>query len=473
MRRFNYLFSIILVSLTSVSEPTLAQGTRTVPGTSGEIISDKPADTSEYILGGGDRVKISIYQSENLGGDFLILPDGTLTLPLIGRMTLKGMTIPQVMEALTKRYAAYIREPIVTVSVMVPRPLQIAIVGEVTNPGTYTIPLEQTGTAPLLTDLLRRAGGITTVADVGQVQIRRTVKGQERILLANLWELLQKGDKTQDISLRDGDSILVPTKSSIDSNETRQLADANFGLISSRDLNISVVGEVSRPGAYRITPGAASGTGGTVSGTQSQPPRLTRAIQQAGGIKPLADIRQVEIRRFNRDGSQQIIPVDLWELVERGDLAADPILQEGDQISVPTASSLSPQEAETLAAANFSPATIQVKVVGEVRRPGVVEIPPNTPLNQAILTAGDFDPRRANSSVVELIRLNPNGTVTKRSISVDFSQGINEEKNPTLRNNDVIVVNRNFLASTTDTISTIVSPIGSALGLFNIFNIFR
>jgi len=113
-------------------------------------------------------------------------------------------------------------------------------------------------------------------------------------------------------------------------------------------------------------------------------------------------------------------------------------------------------------------------VVGEVKRPGTIEVPPNTPLNQAILTAGDFDKRRANQSTVELIRLNPNGTVTKTSINVDFSQGINEKTNPILRNNDVVVVHRSNLASATDTLGTVLSPFTGLTGLFNGFlNLFR
>ncbi len=115
-----------------------------------------------------------------------------------------------------------------------------------------------------------------------------------------------------------------------------------------------------------------------------------------------------------------------------------------------------------------------MKVVGEVVKPGTIEVPPNTPLNQAILTAGDFDKRRADQSTVELIRLNPNGTVTKTSINVDFSQGINEKTNPILRNNDVVVVHRSNLASATDTLGAVLSPFTGLTGFFNgFFNLFR
>jgi polysaccharide export outer membrane protein len=108
-----------------------------------------------------------------------------------------------------------------------------------------------------------------------------------------------------------------------------------------------------------------------------------------------------------------------------------------------------------------------VYVVGEVGRPGIVQVPPNTPLNQAILAAGGFN-NRAKKGSVNFIRLNSNGTVTQRSVPVDFSKGINEANNPPLRNNDTIVVGRSTLAGITDTLGSVVSPIG---GLFAIFSI--
>ena len=89
-------------------------------------------------------------------------------------------------------------------------------------------------------------------------------------------------------------------------------------------------------------------------------------------------------------------------------------------------------------------------------------VPPNTPLNQAILAAGGFNSARAKKGSVQLVRLKPDGTVDKRKINVDFSEGINDDNNPTLRNQDVVVVSRSGFTSVTDT----VSPVGGTLGFF-------
>ncbi|NEP63272.1 MAG: sugar ABC transporter substrate-binding protein, partial [Symploca sp. SIO2G7] len=85
------------------------------------------------------------------------------------------------------------------------------------------------------------------------------------------------------------------------------------------------------------------------------------------------------------------------------------------------------------------------------------------------LAAGGFDKVRANRSSVELIRLNRNGTVQKRKISVDFESGVNEETNPPLRPDDIVVINRSGLTSFTDTVGQVLSPLNSLFGIFDIF----
>lgn len=437
-----------------------------------ELKAAPPAETP-YTLGPGDRVRITVYQVPDFSGEFLILPDGTITLPLLGLIRVQGLTVTTLSTNLSQRYSEFLKRPIITVSVITPRPLQLAIAGEINSPGTYTLPISEGQKYPLVTDLIRQAGGITTVADIRQVQLIRKIGDRDQVLNLNLWEVVQNANLGQDISLRDGDRIFVPTQTALSVAETRQLAAANFGIESNQEITVTVVGEINRPGAYRVTPSQSTTTvGGSTGGTKRQPPRLTLALQLAGGIKPLADLRNITINRFNRNGTQQTINVDLWSLVTTGNIEEDVILQEGDSISIPTAADIPPEDVRTLATASFAPNLIRVNVVGEVIRPGAVEVPPNATLNQALLAAGSFDKRRARESIVDLIRLNPNGTVTKMSLNVDFSNQIGKN-NPTLQENDVIIVNRSTLAQVTDTINTIVSPIGTALGLANFVNIFR
>lgn len=80
--------------------------------------------------------------------------------------------------------------------------------------------------------------------------------------------------------------------------------------------------------------------------SRQQPLRLTVAIQLAGGVKTLADIdiHQIEILRLNRDGSQQNIEVNLWDLLQTEDTQKDVILQEGKTIMISRANNISPEE---------------------------------------------------------------------------------------------------------------------------------
>ena len=329
---------------------------------------------------------------------------------------------------------------------------------------------------PFLTDVIKQSGGTTTAADASAVKIVRQYKGQTQIYTLNLFTLLQKGETSQDISLRDGDSIFIPTKQTIDQKEIRQLSEANFGIQAGRPVTVAIVGQVVRPGTYRLDssgPSPTDTTNSTSSPRGNQLSRVSEALQKAGGTKPLANIRLVEVQRRDRSGNVQTIPVDLWALLQSGSLEQDIVLQDGDVITVPKAENIDPKESEALASANFAPSRIRVNVVGEVVKPGVAEIPPNTPLNQAILIAGGFDARRANQDSVKLIRLNPNGTVSARDISVNLSGSVSEENNPILRDSDVVLVSRSVLAEVTDTIGTVFSPFAPILGVLGTFNVFN
>jgi polysaccharide export outer membrane protein len=353
------------------------------------------------------------------------------------------------------------------------QPINVAILGEVGQPGTHILPPG----IQTVTQAIKLAGGIKPLADIRTIQINRIAKtGFEQTIEIDLWKLLQAGDLQQDLLLQNGDTVIVPTLENIDLAESSQLRGVSFAASNiSQPLNITVVGEVYRPGAYTVTGSARTGEAGVPGGAAGSDsfPTVIRAIQIAGGIKPLANIRQIQIRRFTSMGEERTIEVDLWQLLQVGDSTQDIVLQQGDTIIIPTADQLDPNEAEILAAANFAPNSIRVNVVGEVRNPGLVEVPPNTPLNQAILAVGGFSRQRANKGTVELIRLNSNGTVSKKDIPINMAMGINEENNPTLRNNDIIIVNRNFFTAATDTLNTLLSPIGSALGIASFINLFK
>jgi polysaccharide export outer membrane protein len=307
--------------------------------------------SSGYILGPGDQVSIEFFNVPEYNGEKLVLVDGTLNLPIVGKVQVEGLTIEDTVDRLAVVYGSYLRTPIVMVDLIAPRPISVGVSGEVTRPGSY------------------------------------------------------------DIDLVDGDSE-------------------------------SIV----------------------------EWPTVVEAVQLAGGITEQADIRAIEIRRLDQNGNSQTMVLDFWEILNSGSIDHDISLRHGDAIYIPIATALTPQELTRLSEANFSPENIQVSVSGEVATPGVVEVPPNAPLNQALLNAGGFDPARAKQNEVELIRLNPDGTVSQRMVPIALNQGINEETNPALRNNDVIVVRQSGSANFTDAVGGIFEALGTILLPFSLLS---
>lgn len=451
---------------------------QTAPNPSGQSTAPLPPPTTEfateetdYTLGAGDTINLDIFQVEEYSGDYPVLVDGTISLPLVGRVDVRDLSLQETSEAVSKEYATYLKRPIITVGLVTPRPLRIGISGEVDNPGAYEVALTtETPQFPTVTDMLEQAGGITTIADVRNVRVTRQKGGKEMVYNANLWDLLTKSQIKQDISLRDGDTIFIPTTDEINTTELDRLAQASFGLQSDKPIKVAVVGEVYRPGSHFVKPELLSdenNNGANQGKRESIPPRLSQAINAANGIKPLANVTEVQVKRTAWNGEEKIIAVNLWDVLQTGDTSQDIILQEGDKIIIPEATGLSEANRRKLASATFSPEKITVNVVGEVVNPGPVEVQPNTPLNQAILAAGGFDSQRANSKEVELVSLKPDGTVEKRQVEIDLGAEVNQETNPVLGQNDVVVVGRSGTTAATDGLGNITSPLGGLFGLFN------
>jgi polysaccharide export outer membrane protein len=430
-----------------------------------------------YKLGGGDRILVEILEVPELSRGYEVLSDGSVNLPLIGLVSIRGRTLVEATNIIRNAYRRVLKDPVVTVSLVAARPLNVGVIGEVTRPGNFTIPLTAgPGTAPsvqypTVTQAIRLAEGVTGVADLRNIRVRRPQPdGPDQVLNVNLWRFLQEGDLSQDIILQDRDTIVVPTVANFNQAEARQFATANFSPPPERPRSISIVGQVTRPGAYVVI------GGNTTSELSRQGfPTVIRAIQLAGGITSDADIRQIQVRRLTRRG-EQIIPVNLWQFLESGDGAQDTILQEGDTIVVPKATLVNPAEAGVLATTNFAPVGINVYIVGEVRTPlEPLRLPANATLNQALIARGFFgyENTRARRNQVELVRLNNDGTATKRTIQVDLTQGINEELNPQLRNNDMIIVSRSGLANLVDRMNAVIGPVGPATGVLNFINVLR
>jgi polysaccharide biosynthesis/export protein len=431
-------------------------------------------DGDGYILGAGDRVKVDFFNVPEYTAEYTVLPNGTIQFPLVGAINVKGRSLTETGTIVTAKFRPYFKKSVATLALIVARPLGVSISGEVNRPGSYTLSANSSATdtsIPNLTRVLQLAEGVTQIADLRQVQVRRRNPGGGiQNLSVNLWQLVNQGDNSQDLRLQDGDSIYIPAAQNVDLTEARQLASASFIPKATRPIKVVVVGEVNRPGPHTIAETTTTVSSIGSSSSSSQIPTVTQALQLAGGITQLADVRNIEIRRLTRAGQQKTIPVSFWNLLNNGDANQDLPLQDGDTIVIPTAMSPSDREITQLAKASFSPDKVSVNVVGQVEKPGSVQVPPNTPLNQAILAAGGFT-QKAQDASVTLVRLNPNGTVTKRDIAIDFTQDVNEQGNPALRLNDTIVVKQSGFSRARDEVGSFLNPLGVVTGILRLFGL--
>jgi polysaccharide export outer membrane protein len=243
-------------------------------------------------------------------------------------------------------------------------------------------------------------------------------------------------------------------------------------VLQPRPLQVSVVGQVENPGLYLLSPG---GEGSSVEGKEKSIPGLptvVSAIQKAGGITLNANLSDVRLqRRLPGDTSQlRETQLNLVALLQQGDKRQNPFLFDGDTIVIGRAPAPPPDEVLELAAANLSPETINVNVVGEVKNPGRVELRAGTPLIQGILAAGGPTAMRANRNNVELVRINRDGTATLRRYAIDYKQGVSGPRNPPLREGDSVIVNRSVLAAGSDALNAVSQPI---TGLVNILALVR
>jgi polysaccharide export outer membrane protein len=226
-------------------------------------------------------------------------------------------------------------------------------------------------------------------------------------------------------------------------------------LKSPRPTKVTVIGEVTKPGFFEL----------------SGMPRVINAVQTAGGITANADIRRIMLRRVvGQDGAQKQTFLDLSQVFFMGNQFQNPILFDGDTIIVGRATEPLPDEIIRIGRTNLAPTTISVSVLGEVKAPGSIGLPANTPLMEAIFRAGGLAKWRANKNHIELIRFNDNGTTTRQVFSFKQDLNVSNGFNPPLRDRDTIIVNRSFYGEAIDALNDLAVPIGIVNNLGGIGN---
>ena len=240
---------------------------------------------ADYVIGAQDVLTIQVFDQPDLGGKFTVEADGTFSFPLIGRIKAGGLTLRGFEGELNERLAdGYFRRPQVTVAVEQYRSQRVFVMGEVRQPG----PVALTGGMTLI-EALARAGSTLSTAS-GEVAIVRAAPGSgggpvtpeqeaaSEVFRASIREL-ESGALSQNLQLRDGDTIFVP-----------------------RAETIYVFGHVKNPGAYGIQKSTT----------------VLQALSLAGGVTEHGAMNRIQIIRIE-NGAKKELKVKLTDTVRPED----------------------------------------------------------------------------------------------------------------------------------------------------------
>jgi polysaccharide biosynthesis/export protein len=230
-------------------------------------------------------------------------------------------------------------------------------------------------------------------------------------------------------------------------------------LIAQRPVQVTVAGEVVKPGFYPL-----------------QSPQLATALVSAGGTTGLADLRTVRIRRTLEDGSVLEQDVDLFSPLRDSMSIPDIRLADGDTVIIPTLTAATDTEYDRnlISRSTLAQQQINIRVFNRATPTGgtigSIQIPNGSTFLDA-MTAISPDLSSANLRDVALIRFDvQQGKAialelnAKAAIMGDMSQ------NPRLEHNDVVVIGRNLISRITNTLNTFTQPFRDVLGFLLFFD---
>jgi polysaccharide biosynthesis/export protein len=169
-----------------------------------------------HTLALADRIRVSVYQEEDLTSLTRIDARGRINLPLLGEITVGGMTVVEAQTTIQNAYkdGRFLRNPQVTVNVEEYAPREVSIQGQIRNPGRYTLPIESTFT---VVELVTKAGGITDIGKGSAVSVTRVLPdGSKKTFVVDVDNVIKgkKDNKADDntVLLLPGDIVYVPER---------------------------------------------------------------------------------------------------------------------------------------------------------------------------------------------------------------------------------------------------------------------
>ncbi|WP_419176492.1 polysaccharide biosynthesis/export family protein [Desulfosediminicola sp.] len=160
---------------------------------------------SEYHVGPGDVLSITVYDNDDLATKVRVSTAGTIVMPLIGQVEVQSLTVNAITDKITALLSdGYLVSPQVNVFVEEFRSKKAVILGSVRSPGL----VELSGPTSFL-ELVSKAGGLEKDAgDTATIQRKNSSK-ENPIIIVDLQALIEKGDLTHNMAIQDGDTVFV------------------------------------------------------------------------------------------------------------------------------------------------------------------------------------------------------------------------------------------------------------------------
>ncbi len=162
-------------------------------------------ESRQYIVGVGDELLISFSDRDEVNtARYKVNDQGCIFLPLVGRLKVTGIPVFKLQEMLNEAMAVYIQKPNVAVVANVTG--KIMVVGAVGTPGVYKITSDMTVLEAILT-----AGSYSKGAEMKSVLLMRGTADKPEIARLNLKQMIKQGNRRDNIVVKPGDMIYVPT----------------------------------------------------------------------------------------------------------------------------------------------------------------------------------------------------------------------------------------------------------------------
>lgn len=166
------------------------------------IAADNP---NMYRLHQGDTMSVSVWREDTLRTQAIVLPDGSVTLPLIGRVEVAGLSTPEAEQRIAEKLKEYLPDPVVSVVVVAIEGNRAYVTGKVMRPGSLII----TGPITVL-QAISIMGGFEKFANEGGIKVIRVKSDGQEVIAVNYRDIISGENTSTNIQLKAGDTIVVP-----------------------------------------------------------------------------------------------------------------------------------------------------------------------------------------------------------------------------------------------------------------------